>query len=74
MPEEYLDNVDEADNVIGKDTREKVHSAHATHRGIHVFIVNRRIEILVQQRSLSKDYSLKIAKGRSFGAWTAGGI
>lgn len=52
---EYLDIVDENNNVIGKDTRENVHANHCIHRGIHVFVVNDKGEILVQQRSMKKD-------------------
>jgi isopentenyl-diphosphate delta-isomerase len=52
---EYLDIVDEADTVIGKDTRSAVHEGHHIHRGIHVFIINNRGEILIQQRAMTKD-------------------
>ncbi len=53
---EYLDIVDEADNVIGKDTRENVHERHEIHRGVHVFVISSRGEILLQHRSFKKDY------------------
>ncbi len=52
---EYLDIVDEQDNVIGKDTRENVHKNYQIHRGLHVLIVNSKGEILIQKRSLKKD-------------------
>lgn len=52
---EYLDIVNEADEVLSRDTRENVHKNHNTHRGIHVFVLNSRGEILVQKRSMKKD-------------------
>jgi isopentenyldiphosphate isomerase len=55
MPE-YLDIVDEEDRVIGRDTRRRVHDAHAIHRGVHVFVIASDGRILVQRRSREKDY------------------
>lgn len=52
---EYLDIVDEDDNVIGKGTRKSVHERHQIHRGIHVFVINDKGEILIQQRAFMKD-------------------
>lgn len=52
--EEYVDIVDENDRVIGVDTRENVHHNHQIHRGIHVFVVNTKGELLLQKRSLLK--------------------
>src|SRR4030042_2122336 len=52
--DEYLDIVDEHDNVIGKDLRENVHKAHQIHRGVHVFVINKNGELLVQKRSESR--------------------
>lgn len=53
MPE-YLDIVNENDTVIGKDTRENVHSNHQIHRGVHVLVINSEGKILVQKRSTKK--------------------
>jgi isopentenyl-diphosphate Delta-isomerase len=53
---EYLDIVDEDDEVIGRDTRKNVHANHQIHRGIHVFVLNIKGEILLQRRSDTKDY------------------
>jgi isopentenyl-diphosphate delta-isomerase type 1 len=53
---EFLDIVDEDDEVIGRDTRENVHARHKTHRGVHVFVLNSRGEILLQKRSEKRDY------------------
>lgn len=52
---EYLDIVDNKDKVIGKGTRKSVRKMHHIHRGVHVFIVNKKSEILIQQRSKDKD-------------------
>lgn len=56
MTEEYLDIVDDTDNVIGKDTRKAVHANYQMHRGVHVFVVNCEGRILIQKRSSQKDY------------------
>lgn len=53
---EYLDVVDEDDRVIGRDTRKNVHANHQIHRGVHVFVVNSRGELLLQRRSKSRSY------------------
>jgi isopentenyldiphosphate isomerase len=49
--QEYMDIVNEDDEVIGRDTRENVHARHEIHRGVHVFVVNARGELLLQLRS-----------------------
>ena len=38
---EFLDIVDENDNVIGKGTRDSVHKSFQIHRGVHVLIINK---------------------------------
>lgn len=48
---EYMDIVNEADEVIGRDTRANVHARFEIHRGVHVFVINARGELLLQQRS-----------------------
>ena len=53
---EYLDIVDENDKVIGRDTRKNVHDNYRIHRGVHVFVVDRQDRILIQRRSMKKDY------------------
>lgn len=52
--EEYLDIVDEEDNVIGRGTRKEVHEKYLIHRGVHVLVVNREGKILVQRRAYGK--------------------
>ena len=55
MPEEMLDVVDENDKVTGRDTRKNVHNKGFWHRGIHVIILNRKGEMLLQLRSPGKE-------------------
>ena len=56
MKQEYLDIVDIKDKIIGKATRKEIHDMHQIHRGVHVFVVNSKNEILIQKRSNKKDY------------------
>jgi isopentenyl-diphosphate delta-isomerase len=56
MVVEYLDIVDENDVVIGRDTRKNVHDNYEIHRGVHVLVVDQLGRILVQRRSMNKDY------------------
>ena len=53
---EYLDIVDEKDQIIGKDTWDNVHKNYQIHRGVHVLVVNSKGEILIQKRSKHKKY------------------
>ncbi|MCH7228186.1 16S rRNA (adenine(1518)-N(6)/adenine(1519)-N(6))-dimethyltransferase RsmA [Haloferula sp. A504] len=53
--DELLDVVDEQDQVVGQATRAEVHAKKLLHRAVHVFAVNRRGELLLQQRSRLKD-------------------
>jgi len=49
---EYLDVVNENDEVVGRDTRKNIHAENKTHREVHVFIINPTDrKILVQKRS-----------------------
>jgi len=52
---EIFDVVDENDQVTGQATRGEVHAKGLWHRAVHVFVINRRGELLLQQRSLLKD-------------------
>ncbi len=54
--EEYLDIVNEHDEVIGKDTRKNVHASHRIHRGVHVLVISSDGDILMQKRSEKKNY------------------
>jgi len=52
---EIFDVVDENDQVIGQATRAEVHAQKLVHRAIHVFVTNKRGDLLLQKRSLLKD-------------------
>ncbi len=52
---EIFDVVDENDVVIGQKTRDEVHAENLLHRAVHVFIFNKRGDLLLQQRSMFKD-------------------
>lgn len=53
--EESFDVVNEADEVIGRASRAEVHARGWMHRAVHIFVVNRCGELLLQQRSRLKD-------------------
>lgn len=53
--EEIFDVVNEADEVTGQATRSEVHARGLLHRAVHVFVVNRHGELLLQKRSRFKD-------------------
>ena len=52
---EIFDVVNEEDRVTGQATRREVHEKGLLHRAIHVFVVNRHGELLLQKRSRFKD-------------------
>lgn len=53
---EYLDVVDEKDDrIIGRETREKIHSSGLWHSGIHVLVFNSKKRLILQIRSAAKD-------------------
>jgi len=52
---EVFDVVDENDDVTGTATRAEVHANRLMHRAVHVFLRNKRGDILLQQRSMLKD-------------------
>lgn len=54
--DEVFDVVNEKDEVVGEATRGQVHSDPSLiHRVVHVWILNDKDEILLQQRSMKKD-------------------
>jgi 16S rRNA (adenine1518-N6/adenine1519-N6)-dimethyltransferase len=53
--DEVFDVVDEADQVTGQATRREVHEQDLLHRAVHVFVVNRHGDLLLQKRSRFKD-------------------
>ncbi len=54
---EIFDVVDENNEVIGQRTRGEVHAEKLLHRAVHIFVVNKRGQIYLQQRSHLKDVS-----------------
>ncbi len=52
---EIFDVVDADDQVTGQATRGEVHARQWLHRAIHVFVFNKRGDLLLQQRSMFKD-------------------
>jgi isopentenyl-diphosphate Delta-isomerase len=53
--EEIFDVVDDHDEVIGQRSRREVHRLGLKHRAIHVLVFNRRGEVFLQKRSMTKD-------------------
>lgn len=54
-PLEMLEVIDENDNVIGLETREKVHQDGLLHREIHIWFLTPKGEIIFQHRAKDKD-------------------
>lgn len=54
-PPEEFDVVNERNEVIGRESRREVHRRGLTHRAVHIFIWNRRGELLLQKRAPGKD-------------------
>lgn len=53
---EYLDILDEEGNKTGEiKPRKEVHSNGYWHKGVHIWIINSKKELLVQRRSENKD-------------------
>lgn len=55
MTEEIFDIVNERDEAVGQATRAEVHARGLMHRAVHVLVFNRRGEVFLQKRSMSKD-------------------
>ena len=55
--DEFLDIVDQSDNVIGQSRRSDVHKRGLLHRSIHLLVFNDSGELLMQKRSMKKDES-----------------
>ena len=53
--DEMFDIVDENDHVTGAAPRAEVHARDLLHRAVHVFVFNKRGDLLLQQRSRLKD-------------------
>ncbi len=55
MAEEIFDVVNERDEVIGRRARAEVHRLGLRHRAVHVLVFNRRGQLFLQKRSMTKD-------------------
>ena len=55
MKEEIFDVCNERDEVVGQNTRSEVHRLGLMHRAVHVLVFNRRGEVFLQKRSMTKD-------------------
>jgi isopentenyldiphosphate isomerase len=55
MTDEIFDEVNDRDEVIGQRTRREVHRLGLKHRAVHVLVFNRRGELFLQKRSMTKD-------------------
>lgn len=53
--DEVFDVVNDRDEVIGRETRARVHQLGLKHRAVHVLVFNRRAELFLQKRSMKKD-------------------
>ena len=54
-PLEMLEVIDENDNVVGLETRAKVHQDGLLHREIHIWFLTPQGEIIFQHRAKDKD-------------------
>ncbi len=54
-PLEMLEVIDESDNVIGLETRKKIHQDGLLHREIHIWFFTPQGEIIFQHRAKDKD-------------------
>ncbi|MBA4392967.1 MAG: NUDIX hydrolase [Desulfobacca sp.] len=52
---EYLEVVDEANQVIGIQSRKDIHEKALRHRSVHIFIFNTQGDLYLQKRSPHKD-------------------
>jgi isopentenyldiphosphate isomerase len=55
MSEEIFDVVNERDEVIDRRPRSEVHRLGLMHRAVHVLVFNRRGDVFLQKRSMTKD-------------------
>ena len=53
---EFLDVVNEDDEVVGKDSRESIHSSGKIHRTVFFFIFDENYRIFVNRRTMNKDF------------------
>lgn len=66
---QMLEIIDENDNVIGLETREKIHKEGLLHREIHVWFFTPRGEIIFQHRVKDKDIYPDLLDATVGGMW-----
>lgn len=54
-PIEMLEVINENDNIIGLETRSKIHQDGLLHREIHIWFLTPKSEIIFQHRAKDKD-------------------
>lgn len=52
---EIFDVVDDQDQVVRQSTRAEIHAQDLLHRAVHIFVFNKRKDLLLQLRSRAKD-------------------
>ncbi len=73
MSKEYFDVLDENGNKTGKiKLRSEVHRDGDWHKGVHIWIINDKGEILLQRRCATKDSNPNMLDISSAGHLTAG--
>lgn len=55
MKTEQLEVINESDEVIGLETRERIHKEGLLHREIHIWFITSEAEIIFQRRAKDKD-------------------
>jgi isopentenyldiphosphate isomerase len=55
MPQEYLNVVDDLDQVIDARPRAEIHVSGLRHRAVHILVYNDQNQLFLQQRSQKKD-------------------
>lgn len=55
MLTEWLNVVDDNDQIIGVDSRQRIHAEGLKHRAVHILLFNDDHSLFLQKRSLSKD-------------------
>ncbi len=53
---EFLDHVDEKDNVLGSYAKKEIYDNKMSHRIVHVIVFNKKNEMLLQLQSHNKKY------------------
>lgn len=55
MQTEYLDVVDEQDQIISQRPRTEIHASGLRHRAVHILVFNDQNQLFLQKRSMKKD-------------------